>query len=365
MRFSYGIEHEVAFIRGGDQFVDWTNASFADFDRLIALLPVYPGDYPQLHVGDAGIRLKRWYIEGIERLSERGELVTCVPKGIEIRTTRHPHIAGVVQELRESFAALRQVAALRGWAPVCTSFNPFQTEFVYDPPLTLLERQLHREAPELQTDSLAMLTYGPDLNLSLRDVPVGQAIELGRKLVFYSPFMVPWSFSAPFYAGRTWDGLSVRTFLRSGNRSAVRVFVEHEDQVIPMAPVLTKLARSAHEVGRIEFKAFDSCGDFALYGALLALLKGLVLDTSLPGRADAPDVPLHQVAARQGFSNGEIRDGARQVLAAAEAALRQDPDLGLLGQLRDRLTEETTPAHALRRAYARTGSVVEALRDSC
>jgi gamma-glutamyl:cysteine ligase YbdK (ATP-grasp superfamily) len=271
----------------------------------------------------------------------------------------------VIRELRDSFVALRTVSEPCGLTPVCTSFNPFQTEYVYDPPLTGYERQLHRESADFQAETLAMLTYGPDVNLSLPGLSTDQAIEIGRKLTHYSPYMVPWSFSSPFYAGQLWDGWSVRTFVRSGQRSAVRVFVAHEGQLITSTPILTKLARTPHEVGRIEFKAFDTCGDFGRYAALLALLKGLVLDRSLPGRATIPDAALHRIAAREGFASETIGDGASQVLAAAEAALGPDPDAALLGPLHTTLRERTTPAHALRRAYERTGSIPRVLRESC
>ena len=365
MSFSFGIEHEVAFLRDNREFADFTNTSFAEFNRLIALLPLYPGDYPQLHVGDAGIRVKRWYIEGVERLSDTGELVTCIPKGIEIRTTRHSDIGGVVNELRESFAALKTVAQPCGLTPVCSSFNPFRTDFVYDPPLTEYEQQLHRESPDFQAEALAMLTYGPDLNLSLPALNSDQVIEIGHKLTYYSPYVVPWSFSSPFYAGQLWEGLSVRTFFRSGQRSAVRVFVEHDGQMINSRPPLTKLARMPQEIGRIEFKAFDTCADFGRYAALFALLKGLVLDQTLLGRASVPDVELHQVAARDGFGTEAIRSGATQVLAAARRALGRDRDAALLRPLYASLQTRSTPAHALRRAYQQAGSILGALRRSC
>lgn len=363
MQFAFGIEHEVAFLRREAGFADFTNTTYADFDRLIAQLPLHPADYPHLYVGDAGIRLKRWYIEGVERFSASGELVTCVPKGIEIRTVPHPHIAGAIRELTESFAALQAVASGYGVTPVCTSFNPLRTEFVYDPPLTSYEQRLHRETPELETDAVAMLTYGPDLNLSLQGASMDRLIDIGRKLTFYSPYIVPWSFSSPFYAGRLWDGLSVRTYIRSGRRPTVRVFVEREDQLIPSTPTLTKLARNASEVGRVEFKAFDSCGDFSRYAALFALLKGLVLDGALSGRATVPDTELHQRAAREGFASPKIYEGANRVLAAVRTALDGDPDAELLDALWTGLEQRTTPAHALRRGFQQTGSVLDVLRS--
>jgi hypothetical protein len=143
------------------------------------------------------------------------------------------------------------------------------------------------------------------------------------------------------------------------------VFVEHEDQLVSSSPALTKLARTPQEVGRIEFKAFDTCGDFGRYAALLALLKGLLLDQTLTGRTTVPDVALHRIAAREGFASEMIYSGASQVLAAAEGALGADSDAALLGPLHSTLSERRTPAHALRSACERTGCILGVLRESC
>ena len=123
----------------------------------------------------------------------------------------------------------------------------------------------------------------------MADLSTENVIDIGRKLTYYSPYIVPFSYSSPFYKGGLWDGLSVRTFIRTGKRPAALVFVQKEEQLINSIPSLTKIARiPALEVGRIEFKACDSCDDFSTYAALLALLKGLVLDNTLLGRETVP-----------------------------------------------------------------------------
>ena len=129
--FSFGIEHEVAFLKDKNQFADFSFTRFDQLNQIIEQLPVYADDYAQLRIGDAGIRKKRWYIEGFERFSENGKVIDCIPKGIEIRTTIHPTIQGVIAELSDSFVLLRQVALRYGFTPVLASFNPYQT--VYDP----------------------------------------------------------------------------------------------------------------------------------------------------------------------------------------------------------------------------------------
>ena len=60
-RYRFGLEHEVAFWdQQTNQFADFSNTSFQRFDCLIEQLPEYNSDYPQLRIGDAGIKRKRW-----------------------------------------------------------------------------------------------------------------------------------------------------------------------------------------------------------------------------------------------------------------------------------------------------------------
>ncbi|MBD0263452.1 MAG: glutamate--cysteine ligase, partial [Tolypothrix sp. Co-bin9] len=137
--------------------------------------------------------------------------------------------------------------------------------------------------------------------------------------------------------------------------------VEKPEQLINSVPSLTKIARIPAEVGRIEFKAFDSCDDFRIYAALLALLKGLVLDETLLGRATIPDAEKHQISAKEGFDNEDILATARQVLQASEIALADDPDVELLAPLKVMLEKRETPAHKLIEVFNRVGSIQEAL----
>lgn len=361
-RYRFGLEHEVAFWdQQTDQFADFSNTSFQRFDRLIAQLPEYASDYPQLRIGDAGIKRKRWYIEGYERFSETGELMGCMPKGIEIRTTLQPTIAGAVQELRESFTQLCEVALSAGLLPVLTSFNPIHKKFVPEPPLNRYETERRDASPEKQTAHIPMMTYGPDLNFSIQGLSTEALIQAGKKLTYYSPVIVPFSFSSPFYGQQLWSGLSVRTHLRTGQRPAAMVFVEHSEELIASSPSLTKIARLPAEVGRIEFKACDSCGDFELYGSLLALLKGIVLDQTLPGLALVPDAAQHQHAAIHGFQDPELQDQAMTLLVAADQALLDTHERDLLKPLWRFVQQQTTPAHIMGDRWRTGASLVNVL----
>ncbi|KAM3104787.1 glutamate--cysteine ligase [Phormidesmis sp. 146-33] len=362
--FQFGIEHEVAFLNKHGKFADFSCTQFADFDQIIRALPIYSEDYAHLRIGDAGIKQKRWYIEGFERFANSEKVIDCVPKGIEIRTTIHSTIQGAIAELSHSFDLLREVSTKFGFTPVLVSFNPFHTSFSPDPPLNEYEIQRRKASPEKQTANIPMLTYGPDLNLSRVGLSTIRLIDIGKKLTFYSPYLVPFSFSSPFRGGSCWRGLSARTFERTGARPSVMVFLERQQDLIKSTPSLTKIARLAAEVGRIEFKAFDSCDDFGLYAALLALLKGLILEDSLTGRATIPDAKLHQQAAIAGFDSPEILLPAIQVLNAAEAALEGDRDVDLLIPLRKSLENQKTPAHRLIDTYKQVGSIEAALQQT-
>lgn len=360
--FLCGIEHEIAFLRDRGQFADFTNTTFEEFDAIIQKLPVFEGDYPTLRVGDLGIKKKRWYIEGFERYGEAGEYLRTVPKGIEIRTTPRASIAEAVAELEESYALLRQALAGSDFTPVWLSFNPVQEKFVPAPPLNAWEANWRQsESPETLTGGLTVMTFGPDLSLSFAQWDDAALIDAGKKLTFYSPVLVPFSFSSPFYRGELWKGGSIRTFIRTGARPAAMAFLHDNANMIKSAPSLTQPARVPAEAGRLEFKAFDAQRDFMRYAALLALLKGVVLDRTLPGRALVPDAAAHQRAAEFGFRDENLARDAGQVLAAARAALASDPDAVYLAPLEDLLSRRAVPADEMSEVYRQSASLTDAL----
>ncbi len=362
--FHFGIEHEVAFIDNAGKFADFSRVKFADFNQIVEKLPLYKDDYPNLRIGDAGIKQKRWYIEGFERFADSEEVVECVPKGIEIRTTINPDIHSAITELSESFRLLKEAAAEYGFSPALISFNPHYDAFLPNPPLNEYETKRRKASPEKQTANIPMLTYGPDLNISMVGLTTEQIIDIGRKLTFYSPYIIPFSYSSPFYQSRLWEGFSVRTFVRTGKRPAAMVFLEKQEELIKSIPSLTKIARLPAEVGRIEFKAFDSCSDFSIYAALLALLKGLILDESLSGRATIPDTEKHQLSAQKGFDNEEIFMNAKQILQTVETVLKDDPDVNLLAPLKTLIEKQETPAHQLIKLYKNTNSIETTIKQA-
>ena len=94
----------------------------------------------------------------------------------------------------------------------------------------------------------------------------------------------------------------------------------------------------------------------------MALLKGLMLDKTLPGRTLVPDQEMHQHSARFGFGQADLRAGAQAALNAAAEALVGDPDAHYLEPLYDALRHQITPAHRQRQAFSKTNSIEVALR---
>jgi hypothetical protein len=131
---------------------------------------------------------------------------------------------------------------------------------------------------------------------------------------------------------------------------------------VPVDPSLTQVARLPAEVGRLEFKAFDACPDSALYGELLSLLTGLVLDTTLAPRRTTPDAAAHQRAACAGYADATLRAGAEMALDAAAAAVTDRPaDAARLKALRARFDRDECPARTMLARYA-AGEPVAGLR---
>jgi len=110
--------------------------------------------------------------------------------------------------------------------------------------------------------------------------------------------------------------------MRTGARPAALVFLGPDVRQVVSDPSLTQPARLPAEIGRLEFKAFDAIGDLTLYGELLSLLSGLVLDQTLPGRRTTPDAAAHRhvVTVEDGGVHGGYGDSFARALRASGVA---------------------------------------------
>lgn len=362
--FKFGIEWEFPLVRTAeDRYADFDNTSFEELQSIIDELPEFPEDYPGLRIGDIGIKKKRWYIEEYERYDENGKYIRCDVKGVEIRTPVSHSIDEALNTLTHDRSLFSEVASKHGFRPVSTGFNPFKTEFIPKPPLNQWELDFRGQSPEAVTANIHMLTQGPDISISKEGMSEDEVIDCAKKLTFYAPYIAVFSFNSPFYAGKLWDGYSVRSFVRNPCRPSVLAFIRDKQKLIPVKPSITEEFRIEGEIGRIEFKAIDSVPDLKLLAAITALVKGLILDTTLEGRADVPDPEVHKKVAKEGFDDNKTVDNSCRLVIAAKNALANDPDALKLNLLDEMLDSRRVPAQELIDSYKNHSDIVKSLEE--
>lgn len=349
----YGIEFEYLLVDADGthpgRVRDFSNLDFTSISQALANKPGL--DDPTLATGDQGIRSGYWYLEGDERANPDGSLAGLAVKGVEIRTPPRDSVAESLDLLLDIERQLTLTLSEYDLSLGIAALNPQHERYTFDPPLNEYERRTRAEDRDFTGNDIATLTLGPDLNLAVAGWNWQRNLDAARKLNFYAPYMVPFTFDSPWYAGVAWAGWSRRTWMRCGCRPAVRVYAEPDNVAAVQASPLSRPARLPKEVGRIEFKAFDAAPSAALLTACTHLLAGLCLDESLPGRSEVADVDLYRLAALHAFDDPQIAHGAQRVLQASETALQRAglPNAAAeLTPLWQALHERLTPAHVLR-----------------
>lgn len=346
----FGIEAEYALVRPDGRFADYGNTDYSEVWPLLHRLPDYR--HPELRVGDAGIRVKNWYVEGDERFDDRGRSTGFAFKGVEIRTAVFATIEESMRSLAELRSMLEAELAAQGWSLVSIGFNPCTA--AYEPEYTQWEKELQASHIGNALPQISTLSYGPDLNFSRSGDSPEAVVESVRRLTYYSPYIVPFSFSSPFLAGAPWEGLSYRTYRRTGPRPAALAHL-HGGHDHP----LVKEADPPSQHLRIEFKAFDMVEDDRLLGELFYLVLGISLADAadLPGLADAPDAELHRKVALCGFDDLSVHEAAARLVTLARGGLRARGYRMEFPLLEEMLATRRTPAHAMLERFERSGSL--------
>lgn len=344
----YGIEAEYALVREDGSFCDYTNTSYEELSPLLNKLPDHHD--PELFVWDKGIKIKNWYVEGDDRLNNEGELIGFAVKGIEIRTPALKSVAEAFESLDSLRSELRSVLKPAGFSLTSIGFNPSRKE--YAPEYSNWELEYRSKRPAYKLSEISTLSYGPDLNFSFPEWNTEEVLNAARRLTYYSPYIVPFSFSSPFHNNNVWHGLSYRTFNRTGPRPAALAHLL-EQQRSP----LSRVPKVPAQEGRIEFKAFDMVQDEELLKELFYFVVAIALapEKLLPGKSDVPDRALHQEAALHGFESKAIEAGASLLMPIAQDVLKQYGYPNLLPRLDNMLVSKRTPAHDMLETYAVTG----------
>lgn len=350
-----GIENEYLLINTDGSIRDFTNLNYSDIKDIMINRP--GENDTQLNKGDLGIKSGYWYLEGDERFDEQGSFTDMKVKGIEIRTPIKESIDDAVMSITTLEKELKGRLSNLDMDIASVGFNPVTTQYTFDPPLNQWEVSMRKEHPEYDYANISNLTFGPDINFSFPDFTLDQIVDIAKKLTYYSPFIVPFSFSSPFFDSKLWSGLSRRTYERTWRRPAVKVFVS--DSSTPASPLLYQ-SKNPYEVGRIEFKAFDAFISKDIMTACCYLVLGVCLDTELDGRADTPDKELHQRSATDCWNDKNTKIMSSSVLSHADSALAKaniSQGAEKLAILQSMLDSNLTPSSQLIESFQQGGKM--------
>ena len=334
-----GIEHEFVFADTEGQYRDADNTEYAVFRDIVDAFPAFEGDDACLECKSLEQYPKRCYVEGFERHDRKGNRVETLPKGLEIRTLPHASVEEAVEEFTNSYADAMRLAARAGLSPVLTSRHPFKTALALEARLGPEERKVRTPA-ELALAQRAMLSHGLHVNVSLGDFPAEKMLALVEKVNYYTPALIPWSFSSPFCEGKAFAGLCCRNYMRAESRR--------------LADLLERRG-----VRVLEFRGFDACGDAGLLAAIVKLFCGFLLDGSLPGKAPQQDAERVKRSSILGFDDPSLREEGQSVLRAARVALNgHDESFELLEAM---LRENDSYAARMKSRYAETGCIMDCI----
>jgi hypothetical protein len=356
MEYKFGIENEYATLRSNGEFMDFTNTNYKEVQSVIDSLPDKKDPY--LHRGSLGIKVKNWYIEGDDRFDNEGELIDVAYKGVEIRTSAHNSIDAAFEELQSLQSTLQNSLQEKEISLTSIGFNPYTAS--YAPNYSKWEKNYHSIHTDYANASIWNLSYGPDLNFSSSDWNDNDVISIAERLTYYSPYIVSFSFSSPFYTNSVWEGPSYRTFVRTGIRPAATAYLQTNSD-----HPLVKTPRPLTQTGRIEFKAFDAVRSPVLLRELSYLILGIALaNKDLPGKSEWPDKKMHEHVAMRGFGDTRIVEGAEEVLTAAKKALGENEIIASFPLLNAMLQNQITPADDILKQYERTNRVVQPLQNT-
>jgi hypothetical protein len=334
-----GIEQEFVFADEGGHYLDADNTPYETFSSIVDRFPAFDGDDAFLGCKSLERFPKRCYVEGFERHDENGSVVETIPKGLEIRTLPHASVSELVNEFRQSYAVTMDLAGQAGLFPVLTSRHPFKNRLELDRHIGQSERAARSES-RLELARRAMLSHGLHVNVSVQGFSAERMQDLVEKVRYYTPSLIPWSYSSPFYEGGAFEGLCARNYFRAGSRSMADADARQGSLVL-------------------EFRGFDACSDAVLLSALLQLFCGFVLDDTLPGRSQEQDVNRLMRSALTGFNDPEFRQEGAAVLNAARAVLGHEGSA--LDLLSERWETNESCAAEMKRCFARTGSIMECI----
>jgi hypothetical protein len=336
-----GIEHEFVFKDDRENYLDFETADYGLFQKIVDEFPYIEGDDMVFECKSLEQKPKRCYIEGFERYDFKGKAVETIPKGLEIRTLPHERVAEVLQDFTTSYLRAMKIVKSFGFSPLLTSMHPFKTAVVFEDPLNDTEITL-RTKEQLAVATNALLWHGLHVNVSIEGFSKEEMADLLQKVNYYAPYIIPFSFSSPFYGRTVFEGLSCRAYLKAETRKVAEL-------------------QSRNEVDVIEFRGYDSCGDVKLLQSLLVLFKGLLLDKTLKKRAVFQDSEMVKRCALKGFEDETIRQEALHILHAVKNTMKEEEDTW--EYLQRMLLANDSYAVRMKQDYQKTGDIMQSISN--
>jgi len=188
----------------------------------------------------------------------------------------------------------------------------------------------------------SMLMVGIHINISMDNMDENSLDDIYQKIIYYTPFIIPYSFSSPFYNGKKFKGLCFRNYIRASTRQ------------------LTS-KREINGNKYIEFLGYDTCGDRELLRGVISLLKGLILDKSLKGRAKRQDIKLVKLSCLYGFDNKFIKEEGLKVLNATIIALGEDSSN--LNRLKRDIGDNKSYSKTIKNRFDKSNNIIKSISN--
>ncbi|BBI93035.1 glutamate-cysteine ligase family protein [Serratia symbiotica] len=315
-KYLIGIEFEYLLIDKNEKIRYFDNLNINDLHAVIEKQKNI--NNPFLCQGDCGIKSGYWYIEGEERFSMRGVLTKQIIKGIEIRTPPYSSINDAIDGLLNIEKDLSICLAQCDLKLAIAAFNPVARKYKYQPPLNEWEILYREKNSGFNNADIALLTYGPDINISVPHISDKDIITAVQKLNYYAPEIVILTLNSPFYQEKRWKGLSKRTYNRANFRPACKGYINRGNA---LNISFIHAAKIAEEHGRIEFKAFDATPSLPLLKSCSSLILGLIMDTSLFYKKEVRNANDFQEISINPFANLKTKKIISNLLKSAQYAL--------------------------------------------
>ncbi len=338
-KIKFGIEQEIILKNEKNQILDFSNSDYKQFKKIIDEFPYYKNDETYFHIKSTEKRPKRCYIEGFELHDKKGNVVKTIPKGIEIRTTPHKNIEDLLLEYKNSIDTIKNIAGKYKLHPVFISYHPFRNRFYLEENIWEHEKKL-RTPFEFELATKSMFTFGLHINFSNKNWEMSTLSEIVNKLNYYLPFIIPFSFSSPFFRGREFKGFCYRNFKRAEYTKLVEIREKNNERYI-------------------EFKAFDVVKDEKLLKGLIFLIKGLILDKNLKNRAKKQNINLIKKSSLYGFKEKVIKDEAYKILKIISQTLGEEQKhIDILWEI---LETNKSPASLMKEKFKKSKDIITSI----